>query len=254
MSVVGEERSLSCKGKVSPDGGMVKVYCFPEIGDYPLPRNGGTVRETPLFRSTFAVDSPKGLERKAGDGGKVDLVGMSPVSAEEIEAKAYHQGYSDGREAGMEVARKEVTPKIRDLDEALRELDRIKKEFSQTLEKEALSLALAVAKKVVGYEMQRNANAIVQVIRQALQKVVDDGNIRVRVHPSQIQTIENARSEFADLVPKTETIVLEADQSLTPGGCLIETSFGDIDARLETQFQVIEEAFMAEFQSAHQNG
>ncbi len=254
MSVVGEEKSLSCKGKVAPDGGMVKVYCFPEIGAYPLPRSGSTLKETPLFRSTFAVDSPKARERQPGDGGKVDLVGVSPVSAKEIEAKAYHQGYREGQKAGMEVARKEVTPKIRDLDEALRELDRIKKEFSQALEKEALSLALAVARKVVGYEMQRNGDAIVQVIRQALGKVVDDGNIRVRVHPSQIQTIENARSEFADLVPKTETIVFEADQSLTPGGCLIETSFGDIDARLETQFQVIEEAFMTEFQSAHQNG
>lgn len=254
MSVVGEEKSLSCKGKMSGDGGEVKVYCFPEIGAYPSPKNGSALKEASLFRPAFSSEPPKTRKGQTQGQGKVDLVGIPAGFAKEIETKAYHQGYREGEKAGMEVARKEVTPKIRNLDEALRELESIKKHFSLALEREALGLALAVAKKIVGYEVQKSGDAIIKVVREALGKVVDDTHIRVRVHPTQVQLIENARSQFADLVTNTESIIFESDQSLTPGGCLIETNFGDIDARLETQFRVIEEALAKEFQSAHENG
>jgi len=33
------------------------------------------------------------------------------------------------------------------------------------------------------------------------------------------------------------------DESISDGGCIIETESGDIDARIEKQFQAVEEAF-----------
>jgi len=40
---------------------------------------------------------------------------------------------------------------------------------------------------------------------------------------------------------KLENITIEEDSRVDPGGCVIETSFGDIDARIATQLSVIEE-------------
>lgn len=253
MSAVGEEKNLSFKEEASVGEGLVKVYCFPEIGSQAPPKNGSASRETPFFRSSFATDERPGKGRQNVPQAKVDLVGIPPAFAKEMETKAYNQGYREGEKAGMEGIRKEMGPRIRDLEEALRQMENIKKQISLTLEKETLGLALAVAKKIVGHEMKHNTQAIIKVVKEALSKVVDDNKIMVRLHPSQIQILERARGEFASLVNKVEAIGFEADPSLTPGGCVVETSFGEIDARIDRQFQVIEEAFDTEFQNAHQN-
>ena len=43
------------------------------------------------------------------------------------------------------------------------------------------------------------------------------------------------------MVESLENVRIEEDSRVDPGGCIIETSFGDIDARIQTQLQVLEE-------------
>jgi flagellar biosynthesis/type III secretory pathway protein FliH len=38
-------------------------------------------------------------------------------------------------------------------------------------------------------------------------------------------------------------IRLEADETISSGGCIIETESGDVDARIETQLDIIKAAF-----------
>jgi flagellar biosynthesis/type III secretory pathway protein FliH len=39
----------------------------------------------------------------------------------------------------------------------------------------------------------------------------------------------------------------EADDHIRAGGCLIESDRGDVDARIEQRFRVVEEAFRAQW-------
>ncbi len=48
------------------------------------------------------------------------------------------------------------------------------------------------------------------------------------------------------LVEGFEGVIFEGDESITNGGCFIETNFGDIDARIEKQLHAVEEAFKSE--------
>ena len=43
------------------------------------------------------------------------------------------------------------------------------------------------------------------------------------------------------MVESLGRVRVEEDDRLTRGGCIIETSLGDIDARIQTQLQMIEE-------------
>jgi flagellar biosynthesis/type III secretory pathway protein FliH len=49
-----------------------------------------------------------------------------------------------------------------------------------------------------------------------------------------------------------DDVHLEAEDSIQSGGCLIETDRGDIDARIEKQFEAIEEAFQTQFEQPQQ--
>jgi flagellar assembly protein FliH len=48
-------------------------------------------------------------------------------------------------------------------------------------------------------------------------------------------------SAYADSVKE---IVIEADGKVERGGCIIESELGNIDARISTQFALIEEALL----------
>ncbi len=50
------------------------------------------------------------------------------------------------------------------------------------------------------------------------------------------------------MIDQYANITFKADASITGGGCLIETKMGEIDARIDRQFKVIEELFDSEFQ------
>ena len=66
------------------------------------------------------------------------------------------------------------------------------------------------------------------------------------MNPADLQFIKDTQSQLSHFLHDVETIRFEAEDSIQSGGCLIETDMGDIDARIEKQFQAIEESFQTE--------
>jgi flagellar biosynthesis/type III secretory pathway protein FliH len=50
-----------------------------------------------------------------------------------------------------------------------------------------------------------------------------------------------------------ENVTFQPEETISRGGCVIETNMGTIDARLEKQFRVIEEMFQAEMLKSTQS-
>ena len=98
------------------------------------------------------------------------------------------------------------------------------------------------------HEIATNKEVVINVVKEAIKKVVDHGKIIIKVNPSDLQLINNSDRQFLNFVDNIENITFEGDETISVGGCVIETDFGDIDARIEKQFQVVEEAFKSEIQ------
>jgi flagellar biosynthesis/type III secretory pathway protein FliH len=78
------------------------------------------------------------------------------------------------------------------------------------------------------------------MVRQALAGLRQARRVTMQVHPSQAEALR-ARTAELSLSASCEVQVLAAP-AIEPGGCLIETELGSVDARLETQFAVLERA------------
>ncbi len=182
----------------------------------------------------------------------------------EIEAlreKAYREGYEegfrkgreDGEKAGYEEGRQKAQQelaeaqarleanfqkKIQDLDRILQELRRALEETVLDLDKEILHILEKLAEKFLLSEIPRDRDLILRVIRAALEEVVEGARITVRVHPSVIEMLQqfDLRSLSSKNFPKIE---LKPDPSISPGGCLLETSFGLVDATVERRWEEI---------------
>ena len=224
-----------------------KLYCFPDISSDRVPDvtkgKKGESRFHPLqftenFKpssSTFGAEPQKVVERQTDQ-------------VRDLENQAYARGFTDGERAGRVSEKQQLEPVLKLLRQALFECNDVRRRLSDNLEKEVVQLAMVVARKVILHESAVNKQVIMAVVKEALLKAVDYENIRIRVNPHDLEYLQDADPHLFSDVEKIQTINLINDGSLMSGGCIIETDFGIIDARIEQQLQVIEEALTTELQ------
>jgi len=168
------------------------------------------------------------------------------LKAKRLEEQAYFKGFEKGEKEGLESARSRIESLFSSLKEALLGLQKVKKEILLVSEREAVELALAIARKIVCQEVATDRNVVLNVVKESLRKVVDHKKIKIRLCPDDLQFMNDVKTQIPGLTEDFEKVIFEADKSIMNGGCIIDTRFGDIDARIDRQLQAVEEVFNAE--------
>lgn len=119
------------------------------------------------------------------------------------------------------------------------------KQMEHELQKMILPLALRAAKKIVGRELQSNPETIVDIVRQTLKPVTQNHHIRIFVAKEDKEILEQKKKELKAILEQVQTFIIEEKEDITPGGCIIETEAGIINASLENQWRALESAFEA---------
>lgn len=109
-------------------------------------------------------------------------------------------------------------------------------------ESEVVRLVLQIVRKILKIEPIINEQALVRVIRDALERLGKRVDVNIYVNPEDVELLHFSLSQIADLALE---IVIEPDDKIEPGGCRIESRAGEIDARLSTQFDAIARSFLA---------
>ena len=159
----------------------------------------------------------------------------------EIQEKAMKQGFEKGERAGRESERKRLEHLLDALEKAVSELNRVKQELYRSAETEAVELALAIAEKVVFHEVSVNRETVLDVLRNALDKVDGREEIRIRVNSEDLKIMNESGFEVKEEAGNIREVIVEGDDTIERGGCLIETGFGNIDARLHSRLQAVED-------------
>ena len=191
--------------------------------------------ETDCSDHAPSVDSEAGS--KTGNASSID----------EVKTSAFQEGFAEGEKAGFQAGSKRVESLMAIFNQGLEQLRNIRQEVHQAIEKEVVRLALSIAKKVVCHEVKTQEETVVCVAREALRRVESPGKIKIKLNPTDLQFIQDTKSQLSHLLKNVDGIRFEAEDSIQSGGCVIETEMGDIDARIEKQFQAIEESFQIEF-------
>jgi flagellar assembly protein FliH len=226
----------------------LRLHYFPNIPvDDSSDTCSGFTLNREFQRSNFKDMEPDCAVAEPASDPEETLAKAKGPSIEEIKENAFQQGFAEGQRVGLESGAKKVDPAINSLHQALVQLQNIRHEIHQEIEKEVVQLALAIAKKVVCHEVKTSRETIVCVAREALRRVDNPAKIKIKLNPEDLQLINDTKSELAQFLHHVDNICLEAADSIQSGGCLIETDIGDIDARIEKQFQAIEESFQTQF-------
>ena len=223
-----------------------RLHYFPNIPVEESANDGGCRTGKSEFRRSHFKDidpdstcssDPFGSEEEA-----TPTAEQGPA-IDEIKESAFQKGFLEGKRVGFESGLNKAQPVIESLQRALKQLQNLRAEIHQELETEVTHLALSIAKKIVCHEIKTTRETIACVAREALAQVDNPGKIKIKLNPEDLQFIQNTQSQFTRFLQDFDQIDFEAQDSIQSGGCLIETDRGDIDARIEKQFEAIEDAF-----------
>ncbi|MFQ5732561.1 MAG: FliH/SctL family protein [Planctomycetaceae bacterium] len=182
------------------------------------------------------------------------------LAAAQTEARTVREtAFEEARRAGLEqsmrdadeeiesrarqLARRQVDEELKTTLPAVRELaDALTRERERWLaewETGVVRLAVAIAERIVRRTVEADPDVTLDVVRDALQLVAGGSQLRIRLHPQDQRRLGEFAGEFARKLADLTDVQFLADDSLSPGGCLLETEHGCVDARLETQLNRI---------------
>jgi flagellar assembly protein FliH len=206
----------------------------------------------------LAAATPKPGFRRTGLGALPGACGDSGTGlpVQDAEQQAYCRGFGDGErkghelgeQAGLESAMKKLESLLTGCHKLLGELGDLHRQACRDVEADLVQLALAVARKIVGGEVSLNPEAVTRIIRQALARVEHAGRITIKLNPADLELLADTKPQSLSSLLEAGRAAFEADEGIARGGCLIEADGGEVDARIERQFQVVEEAFRDELE------
>ena len=159
----------------------------------------------------------------------------SPPDLEAIRKAAYGQGFADGERAGADRAAKELHSVMQSFRETTAELAAYKPALRAEAEQELVELALMIARRVIHREVQVDRSSVVGIVRACIDRINGAEIHRLRVNPADAGIVGQYFQQSDD-----SDIEIVPDQSVAPGGAILHTSHGQLDARLESQLQEIE--------------
>lgn len=148
--------------------------------------------------------------------------------AEELKKKGYDDGYQEG---------------LTQLNESVIALDNEKKRLRHEMNQLILPLALKAAKKIVAGELQTHPETIVNIVLQALAPVMQNHKITIYINKADKEVLEAEKARVKEKLEQIESLVIKERDDISPGGCMIETESGIINATIENQWRGIESAF-----------
>lgn len=151
----------------------------------------------------------------------------------------HDEGVKAGREEGFNKMKTEAQPLFNTLQGAIQKSAKLETEVRSMAEQQLVRLALGIAEKIIKREVEA-ASPVVENLREAVKRAVDLNRLDIRVHPEDLELVQRYRPSLLAEVEGIKAVHIQADSALMPGGCIVETNFGDIDARIERQLTEIE--------------
>lgn len=112
--------------------------------------------------------------------------------------------------------------------------------YHHLIEMDVVKLAMEIAKRVVQREAKVSTDIILYTVRELLKRAENATTVQAKCHPEDIVTLESDNNFNAWRAKNSKKLSLEAESTISRGGCILETDLGIFDGQLESQLAEIE--------------
>jgi flagellar assembly protein FliH len=162
--------------------------------------------------------------------------------AAQIEHEAYEKGFAQGEKDGQESGQRRLEVVIKQINALLTQIENQKRTLFQRFEQDLVEFTFCVIKKILQRESRLTAGVIKDTLSAALKKTEENRRVILHVHPVDYKYLLAHPDQIPWVLNDRERVKILEDEAITPGGGLLETEWGIIDATLEGQFdQIVEQ-------------
>lgn len=162
---------------------------------------------------------------------------------DEARRTAAAQGYQEGNARGQADALGAQRERLDALERVLAGLHEQFGEQVASLEDVMVGIAFEAVCKIIG-ETMHGVDGVRAVVRAVVARVRAEEHLVVHLSPHDYQLLREARGA-ASGASDGEPHVLAPDHRVALGGCMVETTGGTVDGRLETQLQKLRDTLSA---------
>lgn len=168
---------------------------------------------------------------------------------DEERKKAHAEGFEAGRQEGFESAYREFksdgSKRLEQFNHFIQSCENAKREIFQENEEFLLSLVYHVGKTVILRELKEDKEYIARLLRNLIERVGVKENLRVKLSAEDFKTAELLEANLKEVISDLKNVHFEMDEEIGLGGCILETSWHAIDAKIENQIRNVGESLTA---------
>lgn len=156
--------------------------------------------------------------------------------------QGYQEGFTQGQQAGRADIEQVINQTVAKTQQVLAAAEQAAKQMILAAEGQIVEIALAVARKILAYEIAENPMVVLPLVKAALQKVSDQEEVVIRVSIDDFDAVLMAKTDLQMMVGREHALKIIVDRTIESGSCVIDSSYGTVDARVDTQFETIKKA------------
>ena len=204
-----------------------------------------------LVDFTAAGSDSSGAVHHASGKGKNARTVLEPlgISHEKALHDAYQQGLEEGNRRATELLQSEYVRRTEleegKINDVLKKAEHHLKELSPHIENGLLQFAVGVAEQIVRKEIKTDRTVVLNTIREGIKNISGVEKITIRIHPSHKIIVQKNKTSIQSISESLRDIRIETDDTIEPGGCIIESDIGNVDARVATQLEQVKKIIAA---------
>ena len=169
-----------------------------------------------------------------------DIISNAKIEETSIFEKSKNDGFKAGHEEGYKAGNEEAQRLVERIHKMIEAVQAKRQEILDNTEQQIVNLVILIARKVVKIMSENQKSVIMSNVLQALKKVKGSGDVTLRVNLADVKLTTEHIKDFIRQVENIKNISVVEDSSVEKGGCIVETDFGAIDARISSQLNELE--------------
>lgn len=175
-----------------------------------------------------------------------EIIYRAEAQAEQIIQQAHTQASAvaeRARQEGLEAAHAETADLLRLSAAIVEQVKAWRDDLLNQGEMMMLRLVIEIAQTLFGDGLPLDPEVLGQAFSRALAEARSLGDLRIYLHPEDAALLGPHWVE-QQMALSGQRMELVPSEAIKRGGCYVEGQFGAVDARVETQFQLVKEALL----------
>ncbi|MWV43551.1 flagellar assembly protein FliH [Paenibacillus sp. HJL G12] len=158
---------------------------------------------------------------------------------EALQSEGYDTGYREGSEKALADLQEQISRMMDEAQTVLKQAYLMKEQIVQEAEPFLVDLSCAIAEKVIDKQLTVESDYVIDLIKSNLSRKREQGVITLCVAPKHFAFVQAAREELGAAIDSQAELQILPDSTVHDRGCVIRSSFGSVDARIDTQLTEI---------------